>query len=169
MTVTPTTVSLIAAADKNLCIGYKNNLPWDGPMKSDMSHFVSVTTGKSVIMGRKTIESIGKPLKNRKNIVLSRNPDFCMEGVTVVSTIEQAIEEAGQGEVMVIGGEEIYKLFMPLCDRIYLTMADIKVGLGDAYFPAIDNKQWAIVDEEQHYADEKNYADYSFLIYEKVA
>lgn len=161
-------ISMIAAADNNLAIGYNNQLPWRGTMKSDMSHFIRLTTDKSVIMGRPTIESIGKALKNRKNIVLSRNPDYVFEGAIVVSTIEQAIEAAGPGEIMVIGGEQIYKLFMPFCDRIYLTHVEDTVENSDAFFPEIKDGIWTCVDRVDHLADEKNYANYSFATYERM-
>ena len=130
-------LTIIAAAARNWTIGSGNGLPWKMP--SDLKRFRKVTMGKAVILGRKTMESIGKPLPGRHCIVLSRRSDFVMPGVQIAQSVDEAIRfaqrEGDPEEAMVIGGEEIYRLFFPLVDRIILTVIDGDYN-GDAVFPA---------------------------------
>lgn len=141
-------LSLIAAAANNNVIGRNNELPWHLPQ--DLKYFKSVTLGKPVIMGRKTFESIGKPLPGRTNIVITRQSDWQHAGVLVASSVQDALElaenfrnELGQtaDEVMVIGGAEIYRHALPIADRVYLTRIEKNVD-GDAYFPVLPDEQW---------------------------
>lgn len=141
-------LSLIVAAANNNVIGRNNELPWHLPQ--DLKYFKSVTLGKPVIMGRKTFESIGKPLPGRTNIVITRQPDWKFSGVLVAQSVEEAIEIAGQfraeqnqvsDEVMVIGGAEIYRHALPMADRVYLTRIEKNIE-GDAHFPALSAEQW---------------------------
>ena len=159
-------ISLIAAVAKNGVIGKNNALPWHLP--ADMKHFRDLTRGKPVIMGSKTFESIGKPLPNRLNIVLSSDPQYKVEGVTVVGSIDDALNAAGDvPEIMVIGGGSIYKQFLPRANRIYLTLihADFE---GDAFFPEYDKNEWKEVVREENPADQENVYPYSFVILEHV-
>ena len=158
-------VSLIAAMDRNRLIGNRNRLPWHLP--ADLAHFKQVTMGKPVIMGRKTYESIGKPLPGRTNIVITRSADFQAEGVQIAHSLKQALEyAAGEDEVMVIGGSSIYELALPEADRLYITYVDHSYQ-GDAWFPDFDLAQWRIIASEEPAADEKNPSDYRFVTYER--
>ena len=158
-------VSIIAAMDRNRLIGSNNQLPWHLP--ADLAHFKQVTMGKPIIMGRKTYESIGRPLPGRTNIVLTRSADFRAEGVLMAHTLEQALDYVSEeDEVMIIGGSTIYELALPRADRLYLTYVDSS-SEGDAWFPEFDIERWLVVASEQHRADEKNSSDYCFVNYER--
>jgi len=151
--------------DRNRLIGNNNQLPWHLP--ADFAHFKSVTMGKPVIMGRKTYESIGKPLPGRTNIVLSRDPDIRFEGVACVSSFEQALLlVADAEEVMVIGGSTIYEMLLPRANRLYLTYVDAEFE-GDAWFPEFDKNQWFELESVLRKADEKNLYDCRFVTLEK--
>jgi dihydrofolate reductase len=154
-------ISLIAALGKNRVIGNENKLIWSIP--DDMKHFRQLTSGKSIIMGRKTYESIGKPLPNRKNIIITRDKNYKAEGCIVVHSAEESLNAAGDGEVMVIGGAQIYSEFLPRANRMYLTLIE-KNFEGDAYFPRYDDKEWKITEKEDHEHDDFKY---SFLTLEK--
>ena len=158
-------VSIVAAMDRNRLIGRKNQLPWHLP--ADLAHFKRITMGKPIIMGRGTYESIGRPLPGRTKLVLTRSVDFHAEGVTVVRSLQQALEAAaGAQEVMIIGGSSIYELALPLADRLYLT--HIEHGYeGDAWFPEFDQAQWRVIASETHVADQKNPCAYRFVTYER--
>jgi dihydrofolate reductase len=159
-------ISLVVAVADNGVIGVNNQLPWRLP--NDLQRFKSITMGKAIIMGRKTFESIGKPLPGRRNIVVSRRPDLVIDGCTVVNSVQSAIEAAGkEDELMVIGGADIYRQALPLAQRIYLTRvhADIQ---GDADFPQLDT-EWREVSCEQCAADERHAYPYSFVVLERVA
>ncbi len=165
-------VSLIAALAENRVVGRNNQLPWHLP--EDLKYFKRMTSGKAIIMGRKTYESIGKPLPNRTNIVISRNPDFTAEGIKVVSNLKEAIAFAedvnfvnAMDEVMIIGGAMIYEAALPLADRLYLTHVHANVE-GDAYFPECDLNQWTEKGRELFKANESNPYDYSFVVYDKI-
>jgi len=158
-------ISIIAAMDRNRLIGNNNQLPWHLP--ADFAHFKSVTMGKPIIMGRKTFESIGKPLPGRINIVLSRNPDTCFEGVVCVSSFEGAVAAVPEAEeLMVIGGSTIYEMLLPQVNRMYLTYVDAEF-VGDAWFPDFDNSQWYESEVVMRSADEKNNYDCRFVILER--
>ena len=140
-------ISLIVAVSRNGAIGLNNQLPWYLP--EDLKYFKSVTMGKPLIMGRKTFDSIGRPLPGRANIVLTRDPQWTSDGVKVVQSVEQALvageiacEAADVDEIMVIGGEQIYRMTIDLAERIYLTQVDVDVE-GDAFFPNIDLNNWS--------------------------
>jgi dihydrofolate reductase len=158
-------VSLITAMDRNRLIGSNNQLPWHLP--ADFAHFKSVTMGKPIIMGRKTYESIGRPLPGRTNIVLSRDTATSFEGVECVNSFEQALALVPEAEeIMVIGGSTIYELLLPKADRLYLTYVDAEFA-GDAWFPEFDKNQWIEIESELREADENNIYDCLFVTLEK--
>jgi len=164
-------IVLIAAFAQNRVVGINNTLPWHLP--EDLKYFKRTTSGKAIIMGRKTYDSIGRPLPNRTNIVISRNRDFQADGVRVVASLEAAIELAKEvnfindvQEVMVIGGASIYEAALPIADRLYLTHVHAEIE-GDAYFPEVNYKQWVEVSREDYQASDKNPYDYSFVVYDK--
>ena len=155
-------ISAIAAMSKNRVIGRDNQIPWHLP--SDLKFFQRTTTGHHVIMGRKNYLSMGKPLANRTNIVITRNPFFISSGCTVVHSLEEALSVAHQAkeeEAFIIGGGEIYQLAMHLLDRIYLTTIDTVVE-GDVFFPEFDLRDWKLVKEDAFLPDHKN--AYAFVI-----
>ncbi len=155
------TISLIWAQDENRLIGNKNKLPWRLP--ADLAWFKECTMGKPILMGRKTFESIGKPLPGRQNIVLTRQ-DLQIEGCTVVHSLEQAKEAAGDAaEIMVIGGAEIYAQTLPFADKLYYTQIH-HAFKGDAWFLELQMKKWEMLHREAHTADEKNPYDHTFMI-----
>ena len=160
-----TKVSLIVAMAGNRVIGRKNRLPWRLP--ADLQRFKALTMGKPIVMGRKTWESIGRPLPGRTNIVVTRDVGYQAEGCVVVHSVDQALEvAAGTDEVMVIGGANLYKQLLDRADRLYLThvMADIE---GDTWFPEFDIAQWKELERESHSSDEKNEFDYEFVTLER--
>lgn len=155
-------LSLIVAMDRNRLIGRNNALPWHLP--ADLKHFKSVTMGKPVLMGRKTFESIGKPLPGRRNIVISRNTDFDAPGCEVYTSLDKALAVLGAvDEAVIIGGMGIYTLVMPRVQKMYLTIIDAEFK-GDAWFPEYDPEEWNIDTEEKHrYEEGENKFDYCFL------
>jgi len=158
-------ISLIAAMDRNHLIGKNNQLPWHLP--ADFAHFKSVTMGKPILMGRKTYESIGKPLPGRHNIVLTHSPELKIDGVSVVNSLDEAIEAAaGEKEMMVIGGSTIYEVLLPRADRMYLTHVDAEFE-GDAWFPKFDESQWEQIESVIHAPDEKNIYPCRFVTYQR--
>lgn len=160
-------IGLVAALSRNQVIGRNNALPWSLP--ADLQRFKKITMGKPIIMGRKTYDSIGRPLPGRKNIVISRNPDFHAEGVTVVDSLDAALEAADQApEVMVIGGANIYYQFLPRADRLYFTLVHTSIDDGDSFFPAYNRRDWRLVIEENHPADTDNVFPYSFMTWQRI-
>lgn len=158
-------VSIIAAMDRNRLIGNNNQLPWHLP--ADLAHFKKLTIGKPIIMGRKTFESIGRPLPGRTNIVLTRAETFQAEGVLVANSLRQALEHAAVAdEAMIIGGSAIYELALPRADRLYITYVENSYQ-GDAWFPEIDSAKWEIVAIEQHAADQENLSAMKFVTYQR--
>ncbi|KZY96884.1 MULTISPECIES: dihydrofolate reductase [unclassified Thalassolituus] len=164
---------MIVAVAENGVIGRNNALPWYLP--NDLKYFKQTTMGKPVIMGRKTYESIGKPLPGRTNIVITRQADYQPEGVKVVNSVEAARELAesvclidGQEEAMIMGGAEIYTLALPHTDRLYLTEVHADVE-GDAFFPEYDKSLWQEVAREDFAAEGPNPYNYSFVVYEAKA
>lgn len=154
------TVSIVVAIAENNAIGKNNELLWHLP--TDLKHFKQLTSGHTIVMGRKTFDSIGKPLPNRRNIVITRSNTLEIPGAEVVHTIEQALELCtAEKEVFIVGGAEIYKQAMDKTDKIYLTTVHARYE-GDAYFPEIDQKKWEEVDNEPHQPDEKNKLAYTF-------
>jgi dihydrofolate reductase len=159
------TVSLVVAASKNNVIGRDGELPWHLP--EDLRHFKRITTGKPVIMGRKTFESIGRPLPDRHNIVMTRDPDYAAEGCDVVDSVAEALDVAGDAdEVMVIGGGQVYRDFLPRADRIYMTRVQAEVQ-GDTRFPRIEGNAWRLVSAEHHAADEKHEFAFEMMVFER--
>ncbi len=159
-------IALIAALGEGGVIGIDNRLPWRLP--ADMAWFRRHTLGKPVVMGRRTFQSLGRPLPGRHNIVLTRARDFRAEGATVVHDWDAALAAAGAvPEVMVIGGADLYRQTLPLADRLYLTRVAVAVA-GDAHFPEFDPHDWRPVFEEAHAPDEKNPHPYRFQILERV-
>ena len=158
------TLSLIVAMTKNHVIGQENTMPWHLP--ADLAWFRQNTLGKPVIMGRKTFESIGRPLPKRTNIVLSRQP-FIHEGVLWKDSIESAVDFAGDSkELMIIGGGQLFKQALPLANRLYLTEIQTELA-GDTFFPQIAYDEWKIEFEQWRPADEQNPYDCRFLILQR--
>ncbi len=164
-------ISLIAAAAENGVIGINNTLPWH--IKSEFAYFVRMTKHKPVIMGRKTFESINGPLKNRTNIIVTRDTSYKKEGATVVHTLEDALArartvaaETGADEIMIGGGADIYKQSLPYADRLYLTEIHAQPE-GDAHFPAFDRADWTETKSEFHKAAEGESADYTIRVFDR--
>ncbi len=164
-------LAMIVAQSSNRVIGRDNKLPWYLP--GDLKYFKQATMGKPIIMGRKTFESIGKPLPGRLNIVISRDASFTAQGIKVVMSLPEAIELAesqalidGVDEAMIIGGAQIYALALPEAERLYITQvhADIE---GDAYFPEFNRSQWTELGREDFSAQGPNPYDYSFIVYQR--
>ena len=161
------TISLIAALAKNRVIGKDNKLPWNLP--EDLKHFRDLTLGKPMIMGQKTFESIGKALPNRVNIVLTRDKSFKPEGCIVAYSVEEALKAAEDcecSEIMVIGGGNVFSQFLPLADKMYLTMIDEDFE-GDAYFPEFDWSNWQEINRVENLPDKDNPYKYTFLELER--
>ncbi|WP_179413580.1 dihydrofolate reductase [Mucilaginibacter sp. E4BP6] len=158
------TVSIIVAIGENHAIGKNNQLLWHMP--NDLKHFKDITSGRTIIMGRKTFDSVGKPLPRRRNIVVTRQ-DIIIPGCEVVKSIEDGLALCkNEDEVFIGGGAEIYKLAMHLTDRIYLTIIH-KSFDADTFFPGIDKSEWKEVKREDFELDEKNPLPYSFITLER--
>ncbi|HED40652.1 MAG TPA: type 3 dihydrofolate reductase [Chromatiales bacterium] len=158
-------ISLIAAMGTNRVIGINNRLPWHLP--ADFKHFKKITMGKPILMGRKTYESIGRPLPGRTNIIITNNQSYSAEGCFVVNSIDEAIElTQDEDEVMVIGGASFYQQTLPIAQRIYLTVIHHDF-VGDAYFIELDEAAWREVERTDCEADENNRYPYSFITLEK--
>lgn len=158
-------LSLIVAISDNQVIGREGQLPWH--LSADLQRFKRLTMGHHIVMGRKTYDSIGRQLPGRTSIVLTRQPDWAVEGVVTATDFESALTQAGDDEeVFVIGGNQIYQLALPLVDRLYVTRVHATVQ-GDTYFPDITTDQWLLKQTDSFAADEKNDHDYSFLVYQR--
>ena len=156
--------SIVVAIAKNNAIGKNNQLLWHLP--KDLKHFKEITSGHTIIMGRKTYESVGKPLPNRRNIIITRQ-NITIDGCEVVNSIDEALKLcAGEDEVFIVGGAEIYKQAISLTDRIYLTIVHQEFE-GDTYFPEIKGDAWKETEREDHETDEKNLFPYSFITLER--
>ncbi len=159
-------ISIISAMARNRVIGHENRLPWHLP--ADLAHFKAVTMGKPMVMGRKTWESLPGLLPGRPHIVVSRNRGYRAEGATVVHSLEEAIDAAGQvDELMIVGGANLYAQALSLARRMYLTLIDVEVE-GDARFPAFDMDEWRETAREGYQADQRNPHDYQFITLEKL-
>ncbi len=159
-------ISLIVAAATNNVIGRDGGLPWH--LSEDLKRFKRLTSGKPIIMGRLTYESIGKPLQGRRNIVVSSCEDLEIDGCEVVATPDDALKlTAGAEEVMVIGGGKIYEQMLPMADRIHLTRVHASVD-GDTYIPEISEDEWKVVDEENFPADESGQYGFSFITLDRI-
>ncbi len=170
-------ISLISAVAANGIIGKENDLPWHLP--DDAAFFKQTTLGHAIIMGRKSLDALGKPLPRRTNIVVTRDKAFRFEGVIVVHSLDDALEAARQAtantqfsnpaagaEIFIIGGAEIYALALPIANRLYLTEID-RAYEGDAYFPAFDKAVWHEVSRKHHPADDRHEAAFDFVVYER--
>jgi dihydrofolate reductase len=157
-------ISIIVAADENNVIGKDNDLIWHLP--DDLKFFKKLTSGHAIVMGRKTFESIGRPLPNRTNIIITRDKKFEAEGCTVVHSLEDALaRSANDNEVFIVGGDQIYRLTLPLADRIYLTRVHHQFD-GDRHFPELGS-EWKETQSELHPKDEKHPYTFTFKTYEK--
>ena len=158
-------ITIIAAIANNNALGMDNKLIWYLP--NDLKRFKSVTNGHHVIMGRKTFESLGKPLPNRTSIIITRNKNYKAAGCFIVNSLEEALEKAKDDEnPYILGGAEIYKLAMPIADKLDLTIVHHEFE-ADAFFPPIDTSIWKENSREYFKADEMNKYDYSFVTYER--
>lgn len=160
-------ISLIAAIGKNNELGKGNTLLWHLP--ADLKHFKDITTLHPVIMGRKTFESIGKPLPNRRNIIITRNVDYKKPGIEVVYSLAGALDllKDNNEEVFIIGGAEIYEQTMPIADKLYITHIDASDATADTFFPEIIPIAWNEIWHQEHKKDSENPFDYTFSVYEK--
>lgn len=157
-------LSYMLAMDRQRGIGVRNQLPWHLP--EDLKYFKRVTMGKDIIMGRKTYESIGKPLPGRKNIILTQNKGYRAEGCTVVHSPREALAVSSTEEVFVIGGAEIFRLLWPRADRLYITRIE-ETFEADIFFPDISPSEWVKISSEQGIKDERNPYTYYFEVYER--
>jgi len=161
--MTKPTISLVAAMANNRVIGKDNQMPWHLP--ADLAHFKKVTLGKPIIMGRKTYESIGRPLPGRRNLVISRQANLQLEGAEVFQSLSDAINAVNDvDEVMIIGGGNIYAQALPMADKLYLTFIDLDVE-GDTRFPDFSALNLEEINREKHGPDEKNPYHYEFVDY----
>jgi dihydrofolate reductase len=158
-------VSLIVAMDRNRCIGIKNTLPWH--ISDDLKRFKAITLGKPVIMGRKTFESLGRPLPGRLNVVISRTKQEGTEDVAYVTSLEAGLAASDAPELMIIGGGQIYAQALALADRVYLTEVDTIVE-GDTFFPEL-SLEWALTEIEGPFTDEKSGLSFSYKTYDRRA
>jgi dihydrofolate reductase len=158
-------ISIIVAVAQNGVIGCENRLIWHIP--EDLRRFKRMTTGHPVVMGRKTFESLGRPLPNRTNVVITRQKNYSAEGVQVVHSLEDAIQLfAPEEEIFVIGGAEVYRQAMPLADKFYLTVVGHDYQ-GDTYYPEWDHDQWHLISEERHEHGETFSHPFDFRLYER--
>jgi len=159
-------ISIIVAFDENRLIGRDNTLPWHLP--ADLKHFKNITMGHHMIMGRKTYDSIGKPLPGGISVIVTRQKNLEINGCIVVSSLQEALEKCrNEEEVFIIGGAEIFKYALPLSTHLYITQIHHKFE-GDTFFPEIKSSEWEEISREKHQADEKNNWDYTYINYEKV-
>lgn len=156
-------VAFVVAMDNNRAIGRGGQLPWHLP--DDLKHFKELTLGKTLLMGRKTYDSIGRPLPKRRNVVLTRDKSFGPEGVEVVHTLQEAL--GLDSELVVIGGGEIFALTLALCQTMHLTLVDTEVRGADAFFPAFDMAQWREARRSFHPADERHAFAFSYVDLER--
>ena len=153
-------ITLIAAMGKNRAIGLDGKMPWHLP--AELQHFKRATMGKAILMGRKTWQSIGRPLPGRQNIVISRDPGFVAGGADVVNSLEAALEISQVDEIMVIGGGQLYELALPLAPHMILTLIDIEPD-ADTWFPLWDKEQWKKTHERQFKVDDQNALAYRIV------
>lgn len=159
-------ISMIAAVAKNNAIGFQNKLIYWLP--NDLKRFKALTTGNTILMGRKTFESLPKgALPNRRNVVISRNAEYKAEGAEVFTSIDAALEACKNDEVFIIGGEQLYKTLIDKADRLCLTEIDDTPAEADAFFPEVDKNIWKESAREDHETDEKHAQRYSFVDYVK--
>lgn len=161
-------LSLIVAMDRNNAIGRAGGMPWHLP--ADLKHFKRVTLGKPLIMGRRTHESIGRALPGRRNIVVTRNRGYAAAGCEVAHSLEEALAlTATEPEVMVIGGEQLYRAALPQAERIYLTRIDAAIAGADTFFPELESTCWNEIHHERRTTDERNAYGCTFVLLERIA
>ena len=168
MTIPPR-LSILVAMARNRVIGHKNQLPWYLP--ADLKHFKSLTMGHPIVMGRKTYESIGRPLPGRTNIILTHQKILEVPGAIVVHSIESALQKcqennAVQHESFIIGGENLYRQTLPYCQRLYITEIQ-KDFDGDAFFPEFDSNEWQEAQRDQHFSEGNDIFEYHFVIFDR--
>lgn len=158
-------ISIIVAASTNNVIGAQGELPWR--LSDDLKRFKQLTMGKPIVMGRRTFESIGRPLPGRQNIVITRQPGYDAAGCDVVASPAAALAAAADAaEAMIIGGSQVYELFLPKASRLYLTRVHVDIE-GDAYFPDFDETAWHLLSSEAHEASDANDFAFDFMTYER--
>ena len=176
-TTPPIIISAIVAMTENRVIGKNNRLPWRLP--ADLQHFKTITMGHPILMGRKTYESIGKPLPGRMNIIMTRNRHFNAPGCLLVSSLAEATQQAAKvdnatnslktkQEIFLIGGAEIYRQLLPFTEKIYLTLIHHAMT-GDTYFPALNQDEWKEIERVSYPADQDNVYPYSFIILQRLS
>ena len=153
-------ITLIAAMGKNRAIGMNGRMPWHLP--AELQHFKKATMGKTIVMGRKTWQAIGRPLPGRQNIVVSRNPDFHAEGVDFATSLEDAAAMSESDEIMIIGGGQLYALALPIAKRMVLTLIDLEPE-ADTWFPEWDEQEWSQTSEKHYSVDENNKLAYRII------
>ena len=154
-------LSIVVAMDGNRLIGKDNQLPWYLP--ADLAFFKKLTTGNTILMGRKTFDSIGRPLPSRRNIIITRNTNIEITGCEVVNSIEEALSLAqGETEVMVIGGAKLYQQILPIADRLYITQIESEFD-GDTYFPSYNEAEWFQISLDSREPDEDNHHKCHFI------
>tara|TARA_B100000941_G_C28354746_1_gene473787 strand:+ start:275 stop:763 length:489 start_codon:yes stop_codon:yes gene_type:complete len=159
-------VSIIVAMDRNNLIGASNQIPWHIP--GELKRFREITMGKPIIMGRKTHQSIGKPLDGRENIVLTKNEEINLEGVKCYSNLNDIFSSfRNEKEVFVIGGSQIYEITLPIANRLYITMID-REYLGDTWFPKVDYSKWKTI-ERNKIIEKTTQTEYSNIIYDRIS
>ncbi|MEM7312084.1 MAG: dihydrofolate reductase [Planctomycetota bacterium] len=164
-------ISLVVAHTRNRVIGRDGDMPWR--LSNDLKNFKRLTLDHSILMGRKTFKSIGRPLPKRQNIVLTRNAEYSQPGITVVHTWDEALNAARSSqeyktdELFIVGGAQIYAIALPHADRIYLTEIQAELD-GDTFFPEIASEEWQEISREEHAASEKNDYDHSFVTLERL-
>lgn len=161
-------ISAIVAVSNNNAIGVDNDLPWHMP--ADLKFFKKTTLGSYVLMGRKSFDSVGKPLPGRTNIVITRNKEFYNSSIHIFNSISEGIlfaKNADQEELFILGGSNIYSQTQNIWDKLYLTKIDVDIPHATAFFPKLDFQDWQLASEDKHKADEKNPYDYNFCLYER--
>lgn len=160
-------ISVIVAITRNNAIGKNGDLLYH--ISDDLKQFKKVTMGHPIIMGRKTFESFPNgPLPGRENIVITRQSDYNVEGITLASSLQQACEKAGEQEIMVIGGGEIYRQALPMASKLYLTVIDVERDDADTFFPEINFAEWKVVEESEIKTDERSGVEYRFVCLSRI-
>ncbi|MDF2606448.1 MAG: Dihydrofolate reductase [Bacillales bacterium] len=157
-------ISIIVAMDENGLIGKNNELPWYLP--NDLKYFKRITTGNTILMGRKTFESIGKPLPNRKNVILTRNKKYSSDNITVINTVEEIDKLENNGDLYIIGGAEIFEALIDITDKLYITKIYSTFD-GDVFFPEIEWDKWEIDSVEKGLVDENNIYPHDFFVFKR--
>lgn len=157
-------IYIVVATDKNGAIGKDNALLWHLP--NDLKRFKAITSGHPIVMGRKTFESIGKPLPNRRNIIITGNPSYQAEGCEIVHSLKEAIELCKGNDVYIIGGGTIYKEAMAIADKVYLTLVDVELE-ADTHLENFHLNEWMVESSEEHLKDDKHLYNYQFIDYKR--